>query len=72
MVSLIGAMTTALAAVEEPAPLIMPAWAFVAIAATVFILLGVVTWSFRDVANRHSNRVTGRGDSHSAGHGTGH
>jgi hypothetical protein len=39
---------------EELAPLIMPPIAFAGIAAGVFILLGFITWSFRDVANRHA------------------
>lgn len=33
----------------------------------VFLLLGIVTWSYRDVYNRHSDQG-GKHDSHSAGH----
>ena len=46
----------------------MPAIMFGLIALAVFAVLGVVMWSFRDVANRHA-QVSGRpgGD----GHGTG-
>lgn len=58
-----------LAQTEELAPLIMPSWVFAAIAAAVFATLGFVTWSFRDVANRHSDKVTPSStDSHGNGH----
>lgn len=40
-----------------------PSWIFPVVAATVFIALGFIVWSFRDVANRHSNKV-GDGASH--------
>ena len=46
-----------LAAEEQAAPLIMPNWAFALTAFIVFLFLGFMTWSFRDVANRHSHRV---------------
>jgi len=52
---------------EELAPLLMPPIAFAGIAAAVFIGLGFVTWSFRDVANRHSHKVI-KSDGHGAGH----
>ena len=35
----------------------MPNWAFALTAFIVFLFLGFMTWSFRDVANRHSHRV---------------
>jgi len=44
----------------EPQILIAPAIAFV-----VFLTLGIVAWSYRDVANRHSDRV---GHDDHAGH----
>jgi heme/copper-type cytochrome/quinol oxidase subunit 2 len=37
------------------------------IAFTVFLVLGIITWSYRDVANRHSDK-TGVGPGHDAGH----
>jgi hypothetical protein len=40
---------------------------FPLIAAGIFTLLGVVTWSYRDVANRHSNKTGGN-----APHGSSH
>lgn len=61
-------LPTILAETEhELAPLIAEPWVFAAIAAAFFIVLGFVTWSYRDVANRHSDRVS----SHDAGHGHG-
>lgn len=45
-----------------------PIW-FAVIAGAIFIFLGFVTWSFRDVANRH--RYDGVAPSHDA-HGTEH
>ena len=53
---------------EELAPLLMSPFAFAGIAAAIFILLGFVSWSFRDVANRHSDKVHASGDHHDAGH----
>ena len=41
-----------------------------AIAFAVFLVLGIITWSYRDVYNRHNDK-TGAStdhDSHSAGH----
>jgi hypothetical protein len=52
---------------EAPAPLIMPPLAFAGIAFAVFVTLALVSWSFRDVANRHA-KPTGTNKSHGAGH----
>ena len=57
----------AVAAAEEHAPLLMPNWAFALTAFVVFLVLGLVAWSFRDVANRHAHRVPSDADEH-AGH----
>ena len=46
-----------LALLEDEAPLIAPPWVFAAIAAAFFLVLGLITWSFRDVANRHSEKT---------------
>lgn len=43
---------------EELAPLIMPPAAFAGIAAAVFLVLALISWSFRDVANRHSDKTS--------------
>jgi hypothetical protein len=58
------------ATAEKTHPLLMPPIGFAAVAFAVFLLLGIVTWSFRDVANRHSQKVgTASHDSHdAAGH----
>jgi hypothetical protein len=58
---------------EELAPLIAPPWVFALIAAIVFIVLALVTYSYRDVANRHSDKVAEH-DAHGGaqGHGGGH
>ena len=53
---------------HELAPMLMdPIW-FAVIAAGVFLLLGFVVWSFRDLANRHQPRghVTDREPTHGA------
>lgn len=44
-----------------------PPLVFALIAAAVFVALGFVIWSFRDVANRHSHKTSG-----SAGHASEH
>ena len=38
------------------------------IAFTVFLTLGIITWSYRDVYNRHNDKTDAGHDSHSAGH----
>ncbi|UDF13093.1 hypothetical protein LH407_13165 [Antiquaquibacter oligotrophicus] len=53
---------------HELAPLIMPPLAFAGIAVAVFALLGFVTFSYRDVANRHAGRTSRTDDAHDAGH----
>ena len=51
-------MNAILAAVEEPFVVLpFPSFWFGVIAIGTFILLGVVTWSYRDVANRHEHKV---------------
>lgn len=55
-----NAILTAVAEGEHEAfvTLPFPAVYFGVIAIGVFILLGVVTWSYRDVANRHEHKVS--------------
>lgn len=63
-----------LAETEELAPLILPIWAFPLIAALAFLFFAFVTWSYRDVSNRHADPAKGASrDDESAvpGHGTG-
>lgn len=52
---------------EELAPMIAPPWVFAVVAASIFIILALVTWSFRDVSNRHSDK-TSTTDSQSSTH----
>ena len=44
---------------EELAPLIAEPWVFAAIAASIFLILALVTWSYRDVAHRHNDKTSG-------------
>jgi len=55
---------------EELAPIVAPPWVFAAIAAAVFLMLGFVTYSYRDVANRHADKVSAHdaGDGHGGHH----
>ena len=53
----------------HPFPLVMPAWVFGVIALAVFATLLIACWSFRDVANRHSDKTGGAADHSDAGHG---
>lgn len=59
-------LATAVAATEELAPLFLPPLVFAGIAVAFFLLVGFMSWSFRDVANRHSNKTSNK--SHGAGH----
>jgi hypothetical protein len=34
----------------------MPAWAYGVVAGVVFVALGLVTYSYRNVANRHAHK----------------
>ena len=54
-----NAILTAAAEGEHEAfvTLPFPSFWFGVIAIGTFILLGVVTWSYRDVANRHEHKV---------------
>jgi hypothetical protein len=61
--------TTVLAEAATHVELPFPTIVFALIAAVIFIALGLVTWSYRDVANRHSHKTTaGSHDSHGHGH----
>ena len=48
---------------EAGVQLPFPGFVFGIIAISIFTLLGFVTWSYRDVANRHDHK-----QSHSEGH----
>ena len=51
---------------EELAPLVAEPWVFAAIAALIFIALGFITWSYRDVSHRHADKAAN--DAHGHGH----
>jgi hypothetical protein len=48
----------AIVTTETPVPLLMPPIAFALIAFGIFLFFGVVTWTYRDVANRHAQKAT--------------
>jgi hypothetical protein len=50
-------LASVLPQVEATHPLILPNYGFAAIAFSVFLFLGIVTWTYRDVGNRHSNKA---------------
>ncbi|MET1051251.1 MAG: hypothetical protein ABWX65_01290 [Mycetocola sp.] len=52
--------TTLIAEVAHHTELPMPAWMYGVIAIIVFLFLGVATFSYRDVANRHGGRAAAR------------
>lgn len=58
-----------LASEEELAPLVAPPLVIAGVAALFFIMLGLVTYAYRDVANRHSHKA--KSTSH-GGHDAGH
>ena len=60
--------TVILASEEELAPLIAPAEVIAGVAALVFFMLGLVTFAYRDVANRHSLKTANTSNGHDAGH----
>ena len=53
---------------EELAELVLPVWAFPAIAAGVFALLAIISWSYRDVAHRHNDKTSGAAASQDSQH----
>jgi len=51
---------------HELAPLVLPIWGFPLIAAAFFVVTGLITWSFRDVAHRFPDKAdTADGGEHS-------
>jgi predicted small integral membrane protein len=66
-------MSFSIVAAEEVAQqaLFLPIWAFPAIAAAFFLVGGIITFTYRDVANRHSNK-SHAAESHDDHGGHGH
>ncbi|TFD62791.1 hypothetical protein E3T39_02360 [Cryobacterium suzukii] len=59
--SFLSAVLTEVEHIALPLPLVV----YPMVAAVLFLALGVVLWSFRDVANRHS----GKANAYAAAHG---
>ncbi len=66
--SLLVTLAASTEELHELAPLLMPPLAFAGIAVAIFVALGFVVWSFRDVANRQGQGAGKSGDTHGAGH----
>ena len=63
--------TTLIAEAVHHAELPMPAFMYGVIALILFLFLGVATFSYRDVANRHGGRAAAR-ERTGSNQGTGH
>jgi len=62
-------LSTIVRAAEETShALIFPNWVFPLIAAVVFAVLGFVTYSFRDVSNRHAGKTGSTASGHTTDH----
>jgi len=57
-------LNVVLAQVEHALP--MPTFVYGLIALVIFAALGVVVWSYRDVANRHQAKAQAYADAHGA------
>ncbi|WP_169077620.1 hypothetical protein [Microcella alkalica] len=60
-----------IASEEQLAPLIAPPLVIAGVAALAFLMMGLVTFAYRDVANRHAHKRAAQGG-HDAGHGADH
>jgi len=60
--------TAILASEEELAPLIAPPLVIAGVTALVFLMMGLVTFAYRDVANRHSNKTSRASNGPDVGH----
>ncbi len=54
--------------VHELAPLVAPAEIIAGAAALVFLMMGLVTFAYRDVANRHSHKTSQQPSGHDGHH----
>ncbi|MCU1549712.1 MAG: hypothetical protein JWR36_272 [Glaciihabitans sp.] len=64
-------LASVLTVTEATHPLLLPNYGFAAVAFIIFLFLGIVTWSYRDVANRHANKAAAKArndHSHDADH----
>jgi hypothetical protein len=62
------ALFLAAAAEHESAPLIAPPWVIALVMAIFFTVIGLVTFSYRDVANRHAGKSRGASQSQDNAH----
>jgi hypothetical protein len=62
-------LTSLVAAAETHIELPFPAVFFGVIAIVIFIALGLVMWSYRDVANRHPRKSAAYANTHDTAHG---
>jgi len=66
-------LMTLVAEAGQRATLFLPNWAFPLIAALAFLFMAFVSWNFRNVANRHSDKTGGTSRAeHSEHDGGGH
>ncbi|HEU0257731.1 MAG TPA: hypothetical protein VFQ96_07820 [Microbacteriaceae bacterium] len=49
--------TVVSAAAEQTFPMVAPIWVFGVLPLVVFAVLGLIMWSYHDVANRHSRKA---------------
>lgn len=71
--NLVAQIAMAAAEAEHTGNVAMDTLIFGAIAAGLFALLGLVTFSYRNVANRHSAKAEAWAEKHGKdGHGAGH
>jgi hypothetical protein len=62
-------LATAIFASDEPlAPLIAPAPVIAVVVGLIFLMMGLVTFAYRDVANRQSPKKSGTPNGPDAGH----
>lgn len=62
-------LTTLLAESEVHNELFMPAPMFGVVALVIFVALGFVMWSYRNVSNRHPEKSAAYAKTHDAQHG---
>ena len=60
-------LTSLLIAAEELAPLIAPPLVIAGVAGLAFLMLGLVTFAYRDVANRQAQKRSTSGGSGTSG-----
>jgi hypothetical protein len=64
----LNSLLAAVPAEAEHIELIAPAWVFPLIAAAIFFIVAIISWSFRDVYHRHADSTDGAASSHQDAH----